>query len=417
MSVEVNPVGARCERKCTYCHELPVRLAVRNASPGPVDHEKVQLAVTRAAGKDGFSLFGGEPLLASLEDLERLWAFGLERYGVNGIQTDGALISDAHVALFKTYRVHVGFSIDGPGALNDARRAGSLDQTRSATARSEAALLRCLAEGVPASLIVTLHRMNASPERLPELVAWLEGLDRAGLTSCRAHLLERDGAWKPLVLSDGENIAALFALRDLERRMPRLRFDVFADLERKLMDPATDVTCIWNGCDPWTTTAVHGIEPDGTRSLCHRVHKDGRSWLPADGGPVKIRQVLLWETPQEQGGCHGCWFFLVCGGQCPGTAEEGDWRRRTADCRVWYAAMERVEAELQAAGKSPISAAPTGFEDRVARSLGAGMATSAPRVDGHGDTPHGDFHADHTDHVDAPHQDSHMDLTGGEAVP
>src|SRR5882672_1324319 len=98
----------------------------------------------RAVEEEGgpFILFGGEPLLVLAPDLERLWAWGLERWGENGIQTNGVLIRDEHIRMFKQYRVHVGISLDGPSELNDVRWAGTLERTRDATARSEAAIVR-----------------------------------------------------------------------------------------------------------------------------------------------------------------------------------------------------------------------------------------------------------------------------------
>ena len=84
---------------------------------------------TEAEGH-AFTLFGGEPLLLPVEDLEHLWAWGLAKFGSNSVQTNGTLIDDEHVRLFKTYRVSVGISIDGPGALNDVRWHGSLAKTR-----------------------------------------------------------------------------------------------------------------------------------------------------------------------------------------------------------------------------------------------------------------------------------------------
>ena len=120
MSVEVNVVGMRCGAaagglSCTYCYQGAVRRGSGNAAPAAVDHPAIQLAVAAAAGSEGFTVFGGEPLLASQEDLVRLWEFGLSRYGRNGVQTSGRPITEAHLDAFKRYRVHVGFSIDGPG--------------------------------------------------------------------------------------------------------------------------------------------------------------------------------------------------------------------------------------------------------------------------------------------------------------
>ena len=393
MSVEVNVVGTQCKLACSYCYQLPVRQATKNRAP-VLNHEAIQTAVLAAnPGPAGFSVFGGEPLLAKVEDLERIWAFGLERYGSNGIQTSGAPITEEHLALFKRYKVHVGFSIDGPGALNDARVAGSPAATRAATAHSIAMMGRCLTDGIGCSLIVTLHRLNAAPDRLPELLDWFRKLDAAGLSNARLHLLERDGpGGERLALTDEENTAALFAARDLQEEM-RLRFDVFSDIENKLRDQGGSASCVWNGCDPWTTPAVHGIEADGSRSLCQRVHKDGQKWSPADSRS-NIRQQVLWSTPQNQGGCNGCRFFLQCGGHCPGTAIDGDWRNRTLDCRTWFALMERIEGEMVSRGESPASLAPD-LEARIERSLT--LSNAGGHGDAHGDSPHGDEHGDHTD--------------------
>jgi len=81
-------------------------------------------------------------------DLEKLWQWDLKSLKER-IQTNGALISDRHIAMFKKYNVFVGLSIDGPCELNDARWAGSLDATRQATTRSLAAVERLMREGIP----------------------------------------------------------------------------------------------------------------------------------------------------------------------------------------------------------------------------------------------------------------------------
>jgi len=59
---------------------------------------------------DYFALFGGEPLLTDIKTIEELWKFGFQKYGRNGIQTNGTLITDEHIELFKKYNVSVGVS-------------------------------------------------------------------------------------------------------------------------------------------------------------------------------------------------------------------------------------------------------------------------------------------------------------------
>src|SRR5205085_10095838 len=68
--------------------------------------------------------------------------------------------------------------------------------------------------------------------------------------------------------------------------------------------------------------------------------------------------LALYHTPQEAGGCKDCRFFLMCKGQCPGTAIDGDWRNRTEHCEVWKALFKVLEDEFQAQGKVPLSLRP-----------------------------------------------------------
>ena len=75
------------------------------------DLDLMKSAVLQEGGP--FTLFGGEPLLLPLADLEELWSWGLQQFGGTSLQTNGVLVTDAHIQLFKKYRVHVGISLDG----------------------------------------------------------------------------------------------------------------------------------------------------------------------------------------------------------------------------------------------------------------------------------------------------------------
>lgn len=355
MTVELRPLGVTCNLGCHYCYQNPQRDA--GNLDRSYDLEAMKAAIEREGGP--FVLFGGEPLLLPLEDLEELWAWGLERYGQNFVQTNGTLIRDAHVRLFRRYSVHVGISLDGPGDLNDARWLGSVAGTREATAATEAAIERLCREGMPPSLILTLHRANATGDALERLCGWLRDLDALGVTNVRLHMLEVD---HPLVrdryaLSERENVEALLALARLEPDLAGIRFDVFADMERLLLGDDEQSTCVWMACDPYTTEAVRGVEGQGQTSNCGRTNKDGIDFEKA-ATPGYERYLALHHTPHEFGGCAGCRFFLVCKGQCPGTAIDGDWRNRTEHCEVWIELFALVERRLVERGETPISLSP-----------------------------------------------------------
>lgn len=355
MGVELRPLGVACNITCTYCYQDPQRHSgnVRQE----YDLQKMKAAVERAGGP--FTLFGGEPLLIPLADLEDLWRWGLARYGENAIQTNGVLINEEHLRMFREYRVRVGVSIDGPGALNDARRNGSQDKTRSTTAQVEATIERLCELGSPPGLIVTLHRGNAIARCLPVLQDWVRRMDRLGIRSMRLHLLEVDApeVRSTLALSNAENLVAMSSLMALQPELKTLRLDVNGELSALLRGKDKAASCVWRACDPYTTAAVRGVEGNGQSSNCGRTNKDGIDFIKAAESGYE-RYIALYHTPQEHGGCQGCRFFLMCKGHCPGTAIDGDWRNRTEHCETWKALFTRTEEELSLAGGTPLSLDP-----------------------------------------------------------
>lgn len=398
MSIEYLPVGIACNLKCDYCYQEPMRDAGNITTA--IDWSKAKAQLERENWK--FSVFGGEPLLAPIEHLEEVFKFGFERFGGSAIQTNGVLITDRHIEMFKKYKVGVGISIDGPDEMNGARC--DLDTTLHIHMNIE---LLCRAGVVP-SIIPTLQRRNMDVDRM---VKWFDYLESLGIRSVNLHILETEPGKESLALTDDENIFMFSALYAYSR-LSKITFKPFVDIRRLLLQEELDkVNCVWNSCDPATTDAVHGVTPDGTRSNCGRTNKDGVNWVKGDK-PGFERYLVLHGTPQSSGGCRGCRFFVFCKGQCPGTALDHDWRNRTVHCRVWYALFEMVERTLLTEARLPVSrdtAAHAALEARLLEGWGRGFSDEFHHHgDSHGDAPHGDIpHGD--SHGDAPHGDSHGD--------
>jgi uncharacterized protein len=354
--VTVMPVGVRCNLQCDYCYEDSQRDAgLVNRS---YDLGAIKAAVERSSGGP-FLLFGGEPLLMKKAALEELWAWGHARFGRNMIQTNGTLIDEDHIALFRRYNVRVGISIDGPGPLNDTRWQGTLARTRSATRRTEAAIARLCALGIPPGLIVVLHRLNAMGPSLEQLMEWFRELEVLGIRGVNIHLLEveNDRERQKYAMPEDETVEALLRLRLLQKELKKLRFQLFKDMEALLMGDDSQAKCVWTGCDPYTTKAVEGIGGHGEPISCGRAVKDGVAFLRA-GESGYERYIALYHTPQSAGGCNGCRFFLMCRGQCPGGAADGDWRNKTEQCGTWMRVFEALETDLLSAGKKPMSLSP-----------------------------------------------------------
>lgn len=352
MTVEVRPLGDKCNIKCTYCYQE----GVRSAGGLPRGYDVDAMIARLEEIGEPFMLFGGEIMMVRDADLERLFAYGLERFGGCGLQTNGTLVRPHHLDLFDRYNVRLGVSIDGPGLLNDARWAGTDRATHRATARTEGLIEVLCRRGRPPTVIVTLHQANASPERLPLLSDWLRFLDGLGVRNVRLHVLEVDSVEVASTLSLGTSagLAAMRHLRDLEAELSGIRFDVFAEVEAILAGRDADASCIFQVCDSYTTAAVTGVEGDGRLTNCGRTNKDGVGYIKSDRRSFH-RQLALYDTPWESGGCQDCRFFLMCKGNCPGMAIDGDWRLRSADCQLWFGLFEDAERRLAAGGTEPLS--------------------------------------------------------------
>lgn len=355
MGIEMRPLGVACNLACHYCYQNPQREA---GSPrAPYDLDKMKAEALRIGGP--FTLFGGEPLLMRFEDLENLFSWGFEKHGGSSIQSNGILMEERHIDLFRRYKVAVGISIDGPGELNDARWHRSLKKTRASTAKVEAIIEQLCREYEAPGLIVTLHRGNASPEKIPQMIQWVRRLYGIGIRSARLHLLEVDDpdVRQSLALSPRENIQALLAFAEAQSTLPGLHFDLFEEIEALLEGQDGRVGCTWRACDPYTTEAVQGIEGNGQSSNCGRTNKDGVGFIKAQTAGYE-RYVALYGTPQAEKGCQGCRFFLMCKGQCPGTAVDGDWRNRTEHCEEWKYLFRLIERQMILAGKVPLTIQP-----------------------------------------------------------
>jgi uncharacterized protein len=354
MTVELRPLGVLCNLACEYCYQNPQRDAGNVARRYDIDVMKA--AIEEEGGP--FTLFGGEPLLLPLRDLENLWAWGLRRYGENSVQTNGTTLRDEHIELIRRYNVRVGISIDGPGHLNAVRsaRSRSAEATAKATARVEQAIERLLDAGIRPGLIVTLHRANTEAGALEQMNAWFRRLDGLGIKSVVLHVLESENAEirASYGLSTAQSIAAFMNFHELQKTLPNLRFVVFDEIRNLLMGNDEQVPCVWTGCDPFTTRAVRGVEGTGKRTNCGRVNKDGIDFEKSDA-PGYERYVSLYQVEQEDGGCSGCRFFLMCKGYCPGTSIGGDWRNRTEYCELWKHLFAHFEAELIEQGQKPLS--------------------------------------------------------------
>jgi uncharacterized protein len=130
-SILVKPSGPDCNIACSYCFYLKKA----DLYPETQRHrmsDAVLEAMIRQVMRDGpdyvsFGWQGGEPTLMGREFFERVVGFQ-KQYGrpgqsvANAMQTNGLLLDETWVPLFKEYNFLIGLSLDGPREIHDHYR-------------------------------------------------------------------------------------------------------------------------------------------------------------------------------------------------------------------------------------------------------------------------------------------------------
>jgi len=198
-----------CNINCSYCY-LPQRSdkTVMAEATVQATFEKV-FASGWTSGDLSVIWHAGEPLVVSPRFYERAFQTidKLRPTAVHvrhSMQTNGMLISREWCELFKSWRVGVGVSIDGPKQFNDAHR---VTRTGKSTFEQALAGIRLLREeGVPFHVISVLSQR--SMDAADEMLAFYES---EGIEDICFNVEESEGA----------HVSELFSSDDLQARFGR----------------------------------------------------------------------------------------------------------------------------------------------------------------------------------------------------
>jgi len=142
--VFIKPVGARCNLKCSYCYYVEKGDIYGSDVKSVMNDETLENCIKQhflASHGDTvlFTWHGGEPLLAGIDFYEKVLSIQKRHLPqgksfLNGIQTNGTLITKAWCEFFATHGFVVGISMDGPDIFHDAMRhtshqCGSFEKT------------------------------------------------------------------------------------------------------------------------------------------------------------------------------------------------------------------------------------------------------------------------------------------------
>lgn len=369
-----------CNLNCEYCYETQHRKQHRPEMD--YDLQSVLTSMEEQAKLRGkgvaIGLHGGEPLCMPKQDVEAILAKALELADGCSVQTNATLVDDDHIAMFKKYKAHVGFSLDGPGELSRFRMS-------TKQADKIMALIHRLIEqeGMRVAVMCVLSKANVgTPELLSRFKTWLLELRQ----------LECGGSMNPCANSPPHQVD------------PEALVDIYLDLAKFQMEhgmswrPFIDMAmrvrgegavCSFMGCDIFHTASCTVILGDGSITNCMRVNQG--DIILRHPSKYNTRDEILQEIPQESGGCRGCEFWEPCHGGCPMMAIDDDWRNRTYLC--------------------PVRKKLLSFYTNITRSLKIPVGKEAGDRIWRGHPGHTDTgRSGHTDTRRSGHQDNHRDF-------
>lgn len=122
----IKPCGGLCNYKCSHCFYKPI-----SRSDTMMTHASVDTLLHRLAEADNCDVLnivfqGGEPLLAGVEYYQYFTTRAAElmpNTHINySLQTNGSLIDDRYIKLFRDYKFLIGLSLDGDKSINNRYR-------------------------------------------------------------------------------------------------------------------------------------------------------------------------------------------------------------------------------------------------------------------------------------------------------
>jgi len=372
-----------CNLFCLYCYEKRYRQKHKTKT---ADYNLEIILKRMEELKNSYPemcLHGGEPLMMEKQDVRKILLKMKELTGKSSIQTNGTLIDDDFIKIFKECSTSVGLSYDGPGELSRYRlyrlKNSNLDQK----------IEKMVKEGIGIGIIMVISKANAETDQLlKKLKEFLLKADKMRISG----RLNPCGCVPECELSEKRIKEVYLDLADFCLHH-NLRWSPFTDIINGLQGKSR--VCSFSGCDLFCTPSAAELLGDGSLTNCMRVNQE----YILLRHPVKYdtRNEILFQTPQEFGGCQGCQYWHACYGGCPTMAIDDDWRNKTYLCSLWKALFQFYEKVLAhcniSLGVCQVGKKP---EEKLIETKPGWQ---------HGDSDHGD-QTEHQDHLDDSHNDA-----------
>ncbi len=302
-----------CNLKCLHCGSTAGGRRAAELTP----EEALKLCADMArAGTRGVALMGGEPFLRKdfFAIASKVRELGMEL----SVITNGTIFSDEIFAGLKELSPRaVAVSLDAADpALHDRIRGvpGSFE-------KSGRFIDRCLAEGLPVSVITTVHKLNI--KELPKLRDALKGRGIAWQVQTAG--AEGGRFKKEFLLTPEEFYSVGLFVEACRREFSPEELPVIGahDLGyHSLLLKNVSLYETWDGCQ--AGKAVAGVRSDGGVLGCLAINDDRflegnvreRSFYDIWNDPAGFAYTRGYKKEQAGANCAGCEHADTCGGGC-----------------------------------------------------------------------------------------------------
>lgn len=297
---------ADCNLNCVYCYEKhsPVRMDMQTAIAA------CDLMFSFGHRKNGFSLFGGEPLLCrSL--IERLTAYAAERNKALGgelsykMTTNGVLLDEDFLELADARNIEIALSHDG--LMQDIQR---VDKAGRGTAGRLEPVIDILLKHQPDAVAM----LTVMPENVCMLASSVEWLYRRGFSrinsaiDMRTNALWDDDSVEKLAAEYGKLVDITEEYYDSERP---LRFLNFTSKIAARLEDRPCIECRLGVKQP-------SIAPDGRIYPCNQF-LNNEDYLMGDvfsGIDAAAQKRIYEESLKKETSCIGCSLEKRCRHHC-----------------------------------------------------------------------------------------------------
>lgn len=328
-----------CNMKCEYCYQNKNRATLLKIGK---DFDAFKNTIRRLKMEmphNDISLHGGECLLIPIPQLTELLELCQELEGKTTLVTNGSLITNEHIELFKRFNTKVTVSCDGRSTLNQLRGFTGVGMTLAYTSKLEETCIKMAKEGIDVKFIMTFNKWNQY--HIDEIINWIVHLGNHGIIGGRINPIGGPYAASPERYF--ELCKRLFTTLMLR---PGLHWKPGIDImDAFLSGVITD--CSHRPCDPFCTAGAHSVLPDGSVSSC-LLSQMNMLHLQRLDTPIYLREHVLKNLDQKDGGCKDCRYWTMCYGGCNSITV--DWRTKTSMCTMFKKFFKYVEEYIKSLG-------------------------------------------------------------------